>query len=334
MSSDEQPKPIAITQDPQVAMHLEEGYMPGSPLFLHVVPIFRNHGDDPAAAVVDGSLRNFVVTGLLSKQPTIVGHAGHIDGGFGPDDGSCYLKINLGVIKQHFDTPLGSFVVKPAKSGEMGALEFECIASSAREAKEMFLKAASIGLDHLSYVYNVPIVITTIRTFDQKHQSTYFAFSAPYKGSIVKDYVDNLYVEMKPIYAMYREAKNSTSEFYRFLCMYKIMEELFGKTRGRLVRKLKEKGVIVTTSSDLVPDDPYLPSNLKKHIGRTIKWLYDNVLAKHFRNAVAHFATDSGTLDVSSPAEIDRYASMAFVADLCVRHLIHAHEQLLVKLHS
>jgi hypothetical protein len=39
MSSDEQPKPIAITQDPQVAMHLEEGYMPGSPLFLHVVPM-------------------------------------------------------------------------------------------------------------------------------------------------------------------------------------------------------------------------------------------------------------------------------------------------------
>lgn len=334
MSSDEQPKPVAITRDPQVAMNLEEGYMPGSPLFLHVVPIFKKDGNDPGTAVTDDSLRNFVVTGLLSKQPIIVGHAGRVDGGFGQNDGACYLKTNLGVIKQHFDTPLGSFVAKPTKSGEMGVLEFECEASSAHEAREMFLQVASLGLDHLSYIYNVPIVITTIKAFDTKHQSTYIAFSAPYKGDTVKDYDAKLYIEMKPIYAMYRESKNSTSEFYRFLCLYKIMEELFGKARGRLVRQLKAKGIVIGTSSDLVPDDPYLPANLKKHVGKTIKWLYDNVLAKHFRNAVAHFATDSGTLDVSSPAEIDRYASMAFVADLCVRHLIHAHEQLLVKLHS
>lgn len=315
-------------------MHLEEGYAPGSPLFFHVVPIFREEGDDPGAAVTDQSLRHFIVTGLLSKQPTTVGHAGRVDGDFSPDDGACYLKTSLGATAQRFDTPLGSFMGKPTKSGEMGLLEFECDATNAREAKQKFVEVASLGLDHLSYIYNVPMVVTTVRVFDPKHQSTYIAFSSPYKGGVVGDYDATLYIEMKSIYAMYREAKNATSEFYRFLCLYKIMEELFGKTRGRLVRQLKVKGIVVNTVNDLVPDDPYLPPHLKKHVGKTIKWLYDNVLASQFRNAVAHFATDHGTLDVSSSAEIDRYASMAFVADLCVRHLIHIHEKLLVKLHS
>jgi len=332
--NDEQPILVATTQDPHVAMHLEEGYTPGSPLFFHVVPIFKEEGDDPGAAVTDQSLRHFIVTGLLSKQPTIVGHTGRVDGDFAPDDGACYLKTGPGATAQRFDTPLGSFVGKPTKSGEMGLVEFECDATNAHEAKQKFVEVASLGLDHLSYIYNVPMVVTTVRVFDPTHQSTYVAFSAPYRGGVVRDYDATLYIEMKSIYAMYREAKNATSEFYRFLCLYKIMEELFGKTRGRLVRRLKAKGMVINTANDLVPHDPYFPPHLKKHVGKTIKWLYDNVLANQFRNAVAHFATDRGTLDVSSPAEIDRYASMGFVADLCVRHLIHTHEQLLVTLHS
>jgi len=334
VSNDEQPKLVAITQAPHVEMRLEEGYAPGSPLFFHIVPIFGEKSDDSADAVNDQSIRHFIVTGLLSKQPIIVGHAGRVDGDFAPDDGASYLKTSSGATAQRFDTPLGSFMGKPTKSGEMGLLEFECDTTNAREAKKKFVEVVSLGLDHLSYIYNVPMVVATVRVFDPKHQSTYIAFSSPYKGGVVRDHGATLYIEMKSIYAMYREAKNATSEFYRFLCLYKIMEELFGKTRGRLVRQLKAKGVVINTVNDLVPDDPYFPTHLKKHVGKTIKWLYDNVLASQFRNAVAHFATDQGTLDVSSPAEIDRYASMAFVADLCVRHLIHIHEKLLVKLHS
>lgn len=334
MPSDEQPKPAATTKNPQVALNLEEGYAPGSPLFFHAVPIFKEEGTDPGAAVTDQSLRRFIVTGLLSKQPTIVGHAGRVDGDFDPGDGGCYLKTDPRATAQRFDTALGSFVGKPAKSGEMGLLEFECDATDAHVAKQKFMEVTSLGLDHLSYIYNVPMVVTTVKVFDAKHLSTYIAFSAPYKGNVIRDFDAALYIEMKSIYAMYREAKNATSEFYRFLCLYKIMEQLFGKTRGRLVRQLKAKGVVVNTANDLVPDDPYFPPHLKKHVGKTIKWLYDNVLANQFRNAVAHFATDHGTLDVSSPAEIDKYASMAFVADLCVRHLIRSHEQLLATLHS
>jgi hypothetical protein len=334
VSNDEQPKPVAITQDPHLAMQLEEGYAPGSPLFLTIVPIFKGEGDDPGAAVTDHSLRRFIVIGLLSKQPTIVGHAGRVDADFAPDDGTCYLKTCPGAAAQRFDTPLGSFVAKPTKSGEMGLVEFECDATNSHEAKQKFVEVASLGLDHLSYIYNVPMVVTTIKVFDPKHQSTYIAFSAPYKSGVIKDHDATLYIEMKSIYAMYREAKNATSEFYRFLCFYKIMEALFGKARGRVVRQLKAKGVAINTANDLVPDDPYLPLHLKEHVGKTIKWFYDNVLANQFRNAVAHFATEHGTLDVSSPAEIDKFASMAFVADLCVRHLIHVHEQLLLTLHS
>lgn len=56
------------------------------------------------------SLRHFIVTGLLSKQPTIVGHAGRVDGDFDPGDGGCYLKTDPRATAQRFDTPLGSFV--------------------------------------------------------------------------------------------------------------------------------------------------------------------------------------------------------------------------------
>ena len=48
-----------------------------------------------------------------------------------------------------------------------------------------------------------------------------------------------LFGEMKPVYAMYREGKNSNSCFYGFLCYYKIMEGLLGGMRANAFARAK-----------------------------------------------------------------------------------------------
>jgi methylamine utilization protein MauJ len=54
--------------------------------------------------------------------------------------------------------------------------------------------------------------------------------------------MSQLFGEMKPVYAMYREAKNTDSDFYKFLCCYKIMEGLLGKMLANAFARAKTAG--------------------------------------------------------------------------------------------
>ncbi len=127
---------------------------------------------------------------------------------------------------------------------------------------------------------------------------------------------------MRPIYAMYREAKVATSDFYCFLCLYKIMEGLLGNMRSRAYELVRTGGVTLKPERLVVPNDPVVPSDLAQYIGTPIKAFVDRVLTAQFRNAVAYLQTEGGVLDVSSPAELERFAGLALVADLCAGELI------------
>jgi hypothetical protein len=135
---------------------------------------------------------------------------------------------------------------------------------------------------------------------------------------------------MAPVYAMYREAKNSFSDFYKFLCCYKILEGLLGTLRARVFVYARDRNIELERPKEKVPDLPEISPRFQTYVGKSIKAFFDEVLTPQFRNAAAHFVTDDGEiLNMSSPDHIGSYAEILFVTESCVRTTIEVHEKLL-----
>lgn len=146
-------------------------------------------------------------------------------------------------------------------------------------------------------------------------------------------HISSLSLEMAPVYAMYREAKNSHSDFYKFLCYYKILEGLLGPLRANLFARAQRSAVALPKPKDAVPASPDIPARFRDYVGRSVKAFVDSVMTPEFRNAVAHFATDDGAiLNMSAPTHIDKYADILLISELCVRTVVASHTTLLAHL--
>lgn len=214
-------------------------------------------------------------------------------------------------------------------------IEFECDAKSRSEARHKFHSIVLPLFDRLSYVADCPVVLATLRIEDPKNHCTCIEYISPYRRTIVNPHAALIYTELQPIYAMYREAKNSSSDFYKFLCYYKIIEGLLGKLRGTLFSSARKEKIDLGRPRELVPKSARIPEIYQSYAGRSIKVFFDEVLTPTFRNAVAHFVTDDGSiLNMSSPEHIDSYAEIRYVAELCARVVIKSYESMLNILHG
>jgi hypothetical protein len=328
------PTLIATSSTSSTSIRPEDLGRPGTHSLLSVVPQFQDHQVADRHIFTDTTPRQFVVACLLSKGPSTIGYDQNIKGGFNRQDGASYLMAPRGASKVRIDTLSGHFYVSKNDAGELSMIEFECIVTTPVEARMRFMETVCPALDHLSYAYNSPLFVNTIRIFDEIYQATHIVVVSPYRNQIIADSLNELFIEMRPVYAMYREAKISPSDFYRFLCFYKIMEGLLGGLRSKAYERARAGGAILESRRLVVPDDSAVPSDLRQYVGRSIKAFFDEVLTAQFRNAVAHLRTEEGVLDVSSPVELERFAGLALVADLCARDLIADHEQILMQLNA
>ncbi len=207
-------------------------------------------------------------------------------------------------------------------------VRFECKATSPGEASDKFYQAVLPVLDHFSYATNAPLYIDTVRVTDDKNHRTTLFVVAPFKPALMESRALLLSNVLRPVYAMYREARNASSDFYRFLCFFKLLEALLSTFRARLRQEAKDKGVILPSAKDLVPDHPEIPTHLRHHIGKSIREFSDTVLTPQFRNAIAHFETSDGLiLHTSDPAHMAQYANIMLITELCVREVIGRHER-------
>jgi hypothetical protein len=304
---------------------------PGVRALIHVVPEFagrRTPSDEEILS--DSSERKFVVCGSLSKAPEFMEG---IRADFSERDGSSYLVIPSAASQLAIDVPQGRFHARKNEAGELSYIEYECSANHWGAARFKFIDAVYPALDHWSYKYGVPIYVKVIRAYDTKNHTTHIEFTGPYRNGILEDAHNMLFVEMRPIYSMYREAKNSESDFYKFLCYFKIMEGLLGKMRAKLIKRAKSRDRGLIFGEDLVPDDEHIPQEFRSYVGKSIKAFFDKALTGKFRHAVAHFiTTDDRVLHVSAPADLHSYATVSYVCDLCVRTLVTNHERLLAQL--
>jgi hypothetical protein len=303
---------------------------PGARIQLHIVPKFEGDQASNVDVLKDASERSFRVSARLSHAPSIVGE---IKAGFDEKDGSSFLILPPNAAELRVDSSYGTFWIKSNKARQLSLVELHCRANSPGQAEIKFMNAVHPALDHFSYLYNVPLFVSMIRVNDVTHQSIHVACSAPYGSQVVtQNALHQLFLDMKPVYAMYREAKNSESYFYKFLCCYKIMEGLIGGMRASAYARAKKAGIEIKSERILVPNDEHLAPEIRQYVGKSINHLFDEFLTERFRNAIAHFTTEKGALDISSPVALEMYAGVALVADLCARELIRGHEKLLAQL--
>jgi hypothetical protein len=158
-------------------------------------------------------------------------------------------------------------------------------------------------------------------------------YVSPYRRALVTQPITKVQGELGPVFAMYREAKNSHSDFYKFLCYHKMLDGLLGSLRSSVNARARKQGVDLAKRRDVVPDHPEIAPAYRVHIGRPIKSFYDDVLTPQFRNAIAHFITKDGAiLNLSDPSTIAKHSEIMFVSELCVRKMIESHTELLQQL--
>lgn len=321
---------MSTASTPSTEIPIDRLGPPGVKGELHVLAIMPNEQRRDEDRLRDQTERPFKVFGQLSKNPPA---AGNIKGDFGAEDGSSYLELPDHALMSRVRCAEGMFEIKKNSFGEKSLVEFECIATTPAEAKRKFQTAVLPFLDYLSYLANCPVVVAMLRVEDPRNDRISMEYVSPYRKTTVNPHVANLFIELAPVYAMYREAKNSYSDFYKFLCYYKILEGLLGALRANVFSRARAENIDLGRPKETIPSSPDIPAPYQVHVGKSIKAFFDGVLAPQFRNAVAHFITDDGAvLNMSSPEHIDNYGEVLYVLELCVRKVIESHETLLRRL--
>lgn len=304
---------------------------PGIRSELHILALFPDDQRSDRARLTDTTERKFTVRAQLSKFPP---SSEEISGSFTSEDGTSYLSAPPNTSFFQIDTPQGQFIIRKNTSGELSFIKFSCLCTNANDARQKFLTGVMPLFDHLSYVGNIPIYIALLKIEDRSNDNQIIEYTGPYRKVVLNPHVGKLFDEMQPIYAMYHEAKRAQSEFYRFLCYYKIMEGLLGVLRSNVFQQAKAKGFRLPNIKEVVPNVPGVDVH-RAYVGKRIKLFFDKVLTLQFRDAIAHFITDDQViLNMSHPENIYKYADIMLVTELCTRALISSHEAFLTALHQ
>jgi hypothetical protein len=322
---------IAQSVTNQVQIPVGKLGAPGAPAWITIQAMFTGVGHK-GVGLHDTATREFTVETLLRRRPL---SDDGFNAAFTAADGASFVGVPPNITKLKVQTSFGDFEVETNAAHQLSLVRMQVHAAVPAEAIYKAGDSIAAFLDHLSFLAQVPVYVGLVKAHDTKNEITTFAVIAPEREQTLNPGFQNLHGDLAPIYALYREFKNSESAYYRLLCLYKIMEGILGVLRAQAREKAKELGVQLGLPKERVPDHPDMPAHLRYLVGKTIRDFYDNTLQKNYRDAAAHFLVqDTKVLHVSSSVERTRFAEMAFVADLCVRILIANHEALLTRLQT
>src|SRR6185503_13172715 len=105
-----------------------------------------------------------------------------------PNDGESYFQFPEKAVLNKVDCAGGSFEVKKNDRGEQALIEFNCRAVSANDARVQFQSVVLPFLDHLSFIADLPVAVSSIRIFDKKNDSTVVEYTTPYEAKIVNSH--------------------------------------------------------------------------------------------------------------------------------------------------
>lgn len=293
---------------------------PGVLTQLHAVPAFDGDRKTDEERLRDKTLRKFRVTCRLMKDVEV---QPDLNFNFAEDSGDSLLAIPEHATALQVETHDGKFVFNRNGKGRLSSIRFDCVAHSGIEARRLFQKVVGPALDHLSFVANSPLHTPQVTVVDELHKIVSTEIVCPYSVVNLNPGVGTVFATLMPVYAMYREAKNSVSPFYKFFCLYKILEGLLKPLRSKLYAEAKAKGVVIPPLNARVPSYPDIQDDQKPYVGKSITQFFDGFLTARYRNSVAHFISDEGAvLNVNEIDGIERYHAIIHLTDLCCREVI------------
>lgn len=167
---------------PSTSIPVEKLGPPGVRGELHVLAIFENESRTDQSRLHDTSSREFKVSARLSKFPAATEG---IKGDFTEKDGNSYLLVPERALFSRLRCPEGMFDLKKNDLGEISLIEFACTATSTKEARAIFLRGVLPFLDHLVFLTNSPLFISSLRVEDLKNHRTALDFISPYRSATV-----------------------------------------------------------------------------------------------------------------------------------------------------
>lgn len=252
-----------------------------------------------------------------------------------PDDGSSFFTIPEDGVGFVTISRAGELRFLLNKERELSGVTWKGRATSMQEATLIFIKALTPVIDHFSYIANVPVVIGEINCEDIKNNVLMRSYTTPYRKVTILPHESVLNNEMIPIYALYRESKNAPSAFYRFLCLYKILEGIYNILRGDVFGRAKAEGIELERTRDRIPDHPEIRLFNPSLVDKSIKDFFDSELRESYRNAVAHYLVEDGDLlNPSDPEMTAKFANIMFVVEEACRVAISQQERLYKKFYE
>jgi len=306
---------------------------PGTKGEFLLSPVFGDQTDeDVMNKLNDTSLREFKVTASLSKR---IEFDRKIEGSINVEDGDSFWLAKDEVLSSKLKTKVGIYRLFINKNNEISKIEYKCKTTSIVKAQNLFFSGITPLLDVISYKAGIPLIISRIICMDIKHAISSIIYESPHKPIAIPPFTETLIGEMFPIYALYREAKVNTSSYYKFLCFYKILEGIFSKLRPQLMKHAKDLGINLKCKKEVVPNHYLIREYNEDFIGIKIKKLFDDVLTKQFRDAVAHFVLRDGTLLNLTDYNTNRkFSSVLFLTEFCCRIVIDNQINLFYKFYS
>ena len=215
-------------------------------------------------------------------------------------------------IQSFGDTGTLTFVGYPNDAGCLGKIEVVDIrADSFQDAETKAYRALSSYLNLASTALDVPLRVFQVESVELRTEGRRNSFLNPYQEVFLSIPIkEPITPEFAGYSFLYREALNTNSPIYQFLCFYKILEGI-DKRRARLAVKAKSEGQSFSRPREVIPAKPQhfvawleliYPGRrswdemalesifLKDVLGKKVNYVVDHEL-RGVRNRIAHALT-------------------------------------------
>jgi hypothetical protein len=217
--------------------------------------------------------------------------------------GDSHLRLPPGkAVELTVQTSAGerTFVIRPNESGFMAKVEIAAIhGENFVEAERAAYRAVAIMFSVWSMYFDVPVWVSQIDSTELATGSARVSYVTPFPAvrfaSPPEGAIDS--EEFRGLASVYREALNSNSPVYQFLCYFKIIEALLSR-RVRLAKEAKDRNEPVPTYPSRLPEtDEEAEAWLKSIFPVSRDWdvaeiqdvLRDEVRGRKFRYVIERF---------------------------------------------
>lgn len=252
--------PAAPRQE-SVTFTLQPG-LPGTRINFILHPIWKDPQDPRNLLLPQGASREYRVSFALGRSggtiaadlmPQEAGDSFLIipEAGNSPRTDIPYFGADyeFGEEQIHFDGYVNPF----GRLAKLVATDVR--AKSFRDAEHKALRALQTLVSQLAFRFNIPIHVAKTEILEISTGSVRHSVVLPYREGRFESELDRQSTPEFGFYAsLYREALNSNSPVYQFLCFFKIVEGLRARRR-RLASTQKSIGGIVEKKTEIIPTE-------------------------------------------------------------------------------